>query len=545
VIKKFSLTLLVLITFFTYLPSFWNQFLWDDEQFIYKNEYVKSFDFKSIITTSTTAGAGVASNYYRPLTTFTFALDHAVWGLRPFGFHLTNTVLHIGAGCVLYLLLRKLKFGNASWWLSALFLLHPLQSEAVTYVNSRGDSLFAFLSFLSVYCLVLALTQTTKTLTITQPPFTLGFKTWLVSCAAFFILSILAKELAVATIGLQILTTLWLKPKKAPAFAAWGLISLNAVFSAVYLYLRSTILNFGDSFNFYGTENEYTSSLLVRLLTFSKIVWTYLGLMVFPYPLHMERDSEIISTLNSLWPWLTLGLLASLAVIGWWEWRHRHRWLIWFGSLWFFGMLVPVSGAVPINGLLYEHWLYLPIVGFGIVIFGLIKLTNLQQILAKLHPQASTLLLIGLLGVGCLLTLRQNYLWRAPVPFYEYTLKYTNSARLHNNLGMAYADAGQLQLAIREYEAALRLSNSYPEIYHNLGNLYRQIGQLDQAETAYKQALTLSPGFEPSLIDLINIYLSQTKFDQALNLVNQLATKYPQNTEITQLQLQLQKEVPQ
>ena len=87
--KKLVL-ILIGATFLAYFSSFSNPFIWDDEQFITSNAYVRNFDIGKIFTTNTVAGAGVQSNYYRPLTTLSFAVDTAIWGSNPFGFHLTN-----------------------------------------------------------------------------------------------------------------------------------------------------------------------------------------------------------------------------------------------------------------------------------------------------------------------------------------------------------------------------------------------------------------------------------------------------------------------
>ena len=100
--------LLVVLTIVSYASSLNNAFVWDDEQFIYNNNYVKQFVVSKLWTENTIAGAGQTSTYYRPLTTFSFAVDHAIWGLNPFGFHLTNTLLHMGAGILLSALLALL-----------------------------------------------------------------------------------------------------------------------------------------------------------------------------------------------------------------------------------------------------------------------------------------------------------------------------------------------------------------------------------------------------------------------------------------------------
>ena len=133
--RKYSKTLLlVIITLAVYFSSLFNHFVWDDEQFIYRNQYVASFDVSHIFSTNTIAGAGETSNYYRPITTLSFAWDYLFWGLNPIGYHLTNTLLHIGAGILLYIILKNLRFSKvAAFWLSLIFLVQLHGQEHLVF----------------------------------------------------------------------------------------------------------------------------------------------------------------------------------------------------------------------------------------------------------------------------------------------------------------------------------------------------------------------------------------------------------------------------
>src|SRR5258708_6112431 len=97
--KHAPILILVVVGFFTYVNSFHNQFLCVDDYFISQNLLIKSLKYTpQIFTSNTIAGAGQISDYYRPLTSLSFAVDHAIWGWNVVGFHLTNTLLHIGVG---------------------------------------------------------------------------------------------------------------------------------------------------------------------------------------------------------------------------------------------------------------------------------------------------------------------------------------------------------------------------------------------------------------------------------------------------------------
>ena len=156
-------TIFLVVGFAVYLNSFNNEFFWDDEDLITKNVYVQSFRVDKFFTENEIAGVGQVSNYWRPLLLISFALDYKLWGLHPIGFHLTNTLFHIFNAWLLffifgYLLAKKLNNDRGyllSFLASLIFLIHPLQTEAVTYTAGRGDPMSALLSLLAIGAYVL------------------------------------------------------------------------------------------------------------------------------------------------------------------------------------------------------------------------------------------------------------------------------------------------------------------------------------------------------------------------------------------------------
>jgi len=547
-----KLILLISITLLTYLPSFWNQFVWDDEQFIYKNQYVINFNVVKIFTQNTVAGAGQKSDYFRPLTTLSFALDHQVWGLSPFGFHLTNTLLHIAAGLLLYLLLTQLGFSqrnskivaDLSFWVTLFFLIQPIQTEAVTYINSRGDSLFTLFGLLSVYLFSLSFEKKVRI-----GKYDIARYLLLTSSLITYFASILSKEIGIIMPGLWGLILLFQLIKAVknykniiPTLLEYKLQVITLISSLIlagfYMFLRSTIWNFVDSFNLYHQQNQYTSSLLIRLLTFTKIIFIYLRLLLFPYPLHMERDTALAQNLTSVWPWLLIILISSILGLGYYEFLKKKTSWIWFGLIWFFICLVPVSGIIPINGLLYEHWLYLPMIGFYIVIFRTITII-FGEIARKINQPLTLYPLLLITSLYILLTLRQNWIWRNPISFYEYQLQYSVSARMLNNLAMAYSDQKNPQKAIEYYQKAIAFSDAYPQTHHNLANAYLDLFELEKAKQEFLLAIKMNPDFDLAYGPLVNIYLTQKDYAKASETLNILVGKYPDNLEFQLVKAQL------
>lgn len=529
-IKK-HLLIIFFAVFVAYLPSFSNPFIWDDEQFVYKNVFVQEFDVGKIFTTNSIAGAGETSSYYRPLTNLSLALDYQIWKLNTVGYHLTNTLLHALAAMLLYLVLRELKIGKlSSLIIGLIFALHPLQTQTVIYINSRGDSLYALFSFLSILGLLKLLKKQTAELKFYNLKLTISENWWVLIVVVGYILAILSKEIALAMIGIWALVVGWfLLSGSAQPTAEFSKFIKNhkkvlAVFAsgiiAVLGYLLARIaLHLPEITNPYPPGDPYGSSVVVRLATFAKVLFIYAGLIFLPHPLYMERTTSYVLNPLSLWVITTLILAGIFLFLGWRELKNKSRLLIWLGFGWFFCFLIPVSGIVPVNGIVYEHWLYLPLIGFCLAILGLLRLTNYQKYFSeeKIKYFLGTVFVIYILLIW-----QQSYIWGDQIRFYEYNLKFASTSRLYNNLAMTYAEKGNLDKAIASYQAALEIDSSYPQIYHNIGNAYLEKNELPTAESWYLKAIERDPGFYQSRLQLIRLAAFAGDFEKAYQSIDEL-----------------------
>jgi len=559
---RWQVLIIIALSAIIYLPFLNNPFIWDDEQFIVKNVHILTFDLLAIFTKNTTAGAGLVDNYYRPLTSLTFALDYQFWRLNPIGFHLTNWLLHTASAIVLLFLLRSLGISNRwSAIIALLFTIHPVQTESVIYINSRGDSLYTLFLLSGLWCFVKVLKNKSIQLRFYEQKTQIG-RWWLVILSIlFFLLAIFSKEIALAGLGLYFLVFFVVKiqhaatstrhPELVSASSKQGshhqssrlrhffaifkpnaqelttLVSITLI-ALSYLTLRATVLNFASIADSVDYLPNYQDSLPIRLLTFSRALFQYPLVLIAPINSHMEHNLPTVNNLLSPFPWVVLLALISLAFLAIMEWiTYRSVWIA-FGSLWFLGLLIPVSGIIPINGLFYEHWLYLPQVGFWLVILAVFKLTGLGQKFAKLFKNKShasqIILIIAILLVIVLssLSILQNYRWADPVRFYIYTLRFTDSARLRNNLAMSLAEKGRVTEAIPQYLRAIEISDQYPQTFHNLGNAYKETGDPEKAILNYEQALNLDPGFIHSFAPLLLLYLETNQPDKAQTILNKI-----------------------
>lgn len=515
------ITLLFALTFLFYSNTLLNGLFFDDEQFIYENQAVQTFTISDFFTRSLVTGSGQLSNYYRPLLFTTFAVEYQLFGDAGFIYHLSSVVIHITGGILLFLFLDKLFRNRQLAFFTALFwLIHPVQTEAVAYASGLGDPLSFLFVLLTLH---LSLFQTRKT-------------TFFASVT--LLMALLSKEIALITPGLLLLTHLVRQGKFTKLTLIKTLtISLPfIVITGAYFLLRLTVLNFANTLNFYGSENLYSGSLLVRLNTFFHLLPEYIKLLVFPKDLFMERDVVIDiqqkPTVLSVTSFLTL---IGITLLGLWQFFTKRSVLLLFSIGWFVMAFIPTMGIIPINGIFYEHFLYYPSVGFFLLTTSLFLM-----VIKKISFAWQTLALLILCTVFLLLggrTFARNSEWRDPITFYEQTLSYAPSARIYNNLAMVYAESGQQQKAVETYHKSLQLADVYPETHYNLANSYIELGNIGKAEEHYRKALELNPYFYLSHLALFQLY-SQTEDEtgkqNVLEMVKKLAEENPTFTTLLQ-----------
>ncbi len=484
-----------------YLPIIWicigiaygnvyqNTFLYDDEFFIIKNSFLRSWDFffKIFQGTSTTGSGGVDS-FYRPLQQVAYLFIYQLFGLSTFAFHFLNIFIHLLNASLMYFLGLRLNFNRTACFVATIIWgLHPIHTEAVTYMSATADTLYTFFCLLGLYILV--------------PNFN-GFAL----VTFIYGLALLSKEAAVVFLPLCLICIFILDYNRwsfRTYFKAWPIMTLTIV----YLVLRKTILNFNDTFNFYKEANIYSENILYRVYTFLATLPDYLLLLFWPSFLSIDREFPVYISITS-WP-VMCGLMIILLALCKSALDIRQNYFIFvFGIFWFFGSYFPHSGVlIPMNSLFLEHWLYLPTVG---LFLGLA-----QTAYEKLSPfrfRYARPILIVLLMIVCSLevarTRDQNKVWQDPISLYSHILEHSKvgSSRAHNNLAMALDQSGRHDEAILEYELAIKISDVYPQTHHNLALVLIKKNKLEDAISHLKRAIEINPNFYNSYDYLAQIH---------------------------------------
>lgn len=528
------LGVLIVVAFFCYFSSLSAPFLWDDTDFIQNNVYVQHFDIVKIFTKSTAAGAGVPSSYYRPLTSLSFAIDAKIWGGNSFGFHLTNLFLHISAGVLLFLFLLELGIGSyVSFFVALIFLVHPLQVEAVTYSNSRGDSLYAALFFLSLLFFIKAIKQKAATVTLYKKQITISSHILLILSGIAYFLSILGKEVAIA--GFLIYAPFYFVftgkiSRKVPKKILLFCISTLGI-ALLYLASRITFLNFSNTFSSYANSTVYSTNVFVRFFVFCKSWILYITWILFPVNLHFERAYDHtwhVASNFSQWFLIGFCLFIFFSILGWYYYKYKKTLLPLFGLFWMMVFLGPVSGIIPINGIIYQHWLYVPLIGFVLMVVSIVI-----PVWRK-YFSVTLLFSLGMVvgGIFCILTIQQNNIWSDPVSFYQYNLQFTpNSERLHDNLAYEYEKKGNLQAAITEHHKAATLLPSVL-YYNNAAKDEVTLRDFVGAEKDYLKILSLYPSDSNKLAvyaDLVRLYLQSKQYQKGLTILEKLQPQMENN----------------
>lgn len=506
-------TVLFIATVVLYANTLVNGLFFDDQQFIYENAAVTSFDIPALFSRSLVDGDGRLSNYYRPILFLGFTVEYNLFENSGAIYHLTSFLLHAGSGILLFFLLLKLfKNQTVAFFSSLLFLIHPVQTEAVAYASGRGDPLSLFFVLLTV---LLSLGKSR------------GQK---IAGAISLILGLLSKETALITPGLIFISHVVLKKSLSiQALKESFLQTLPfTLIASGYFALRLTVLNFADTLNFYRGENAYTSSIFIRINEFFHLVPQYLSLIFYPKDLFMERDLTISLVKGVTIPSATAFMGAVATFLLSLRLFRKHPVII-FGFMWTVIGFIPSSGIIPINGIFYEHFLYYPSIGIFII------LSYLAFLLFKNIPLLGKAVLVFLaaafIGLLFLRTIVRNTDWKDPITFYTRTSQHVQSARIYNNLAMAYAEEDLTKEAILTYKKALMISDAYPQTHYNLANIYLRNGDLAQAIPEYKKAVEIDPYFYLGYVRLFEIYESQqnTKELEDIEIILQkLGEKNPQ-----------------
>ena len=511
--KNFLTVILICLSVYAaYLNTLPNPFIFDDRHTITENKYIKHLETIPKLFTDKVTSLPITKGMWRPLLMLSFASNYFISGLSPHGYHLINILLHFLNAVLLYLLLetflKELSFGRRLG-LTLIFCLHPINTEAVTYISSRSVTMCAFFILSGFYCYV-RWRHDRRT------------RFFLLSLASY-IFALMTKEIALI-LPMLIITyefiynkNFWEERKEIIlGFLPFLLITLG------YIFMIKLI--FDEVFGLFAKAKSAlaTRSYSSNILTQGAVSFFYLYLFFYPFNLCVDHNFPIISSLKNPLGAIPLVLIIILILTAL-SLRKRLP-LIALSIFWYLICLLPQFYG-RLNIVAAEHHPYLAYFSvYFILAYLLLKL--------KIKKEFSRLLFIFILGLFFILTIIRNLEWGSEYTLWKAELKNNPDSEIaKGSLGLylinrGFDEEGErylrqainskkgiasqpsiLNLAsyyaktLNQPQKALELLNQYKDqisrldLRHltTLGIIYAKIGQKEEAKKTWEKALRIYP----------------------------------------------------
>jgi tetratricopeptide (TPR) repeat protein len=491
----------------------------DDNIYVYENRHVqKGLTREGFFWAFTTFRAG----NWHPLTWLSHMLDCQFSGLNPGRHHLTNLLFHIANSLLLFLVLRRMT--GARWrsvFVAALFGLHPFHVESVAWIAERKDVLSTFFWFLTMWSYTFYTERTTA-------------HRYLMTLL-FFALGLLAKPMLVTLPFVLLLMDYWplhrvetfrsTNNHEARQFSALRLIWEKVPFFA--LAAASSIVTMIAQKSGGAMSTLPTIPIKVRIANafvsyikyMVKMIWPSDLAVLYPYP-----------ETSSAWQAAGAGLLLiciSASLIR----ASRRRPYLGVGWLWFLGTLVPVIGLIQVGAqAMADRYTYVPLIGlFILVTWGGYDMARRWRYSRTVLNVAAVLSLLGVMFC----TMSQVRYWKNSLTLFTHTLSITsNNWLVWNNLGVALAEKGRVEDAIRHYSEALRIWPDYAVVHLNLGKVLAEQEKFDEAIIHYRAALRIDPNFAKAHNHLGIVMTKQGKMEEAIDHYSKALRLKPDNAEV-------------
>lgn len=487
-----------------YASSLRGDFLWDDDLHISANEtIVGPLGLKEIWTSSRAL--------YFPLTLTNFWVQHALWGLEPFGYRVVTLFFHASAALLLWRVLHALKVPGA-WLGAALWALHPVQVESVAWICELKNTQSAFF-FLA------AILTWTRWLETTRPPSASSGRGAYVATLGLAVLAILSKPSTVMLPVVLGLCTWWQRGR-----IDWrDALRLVPFFGLSALAAGWTIWE--QKFNSGAIGEAWNQSLAERFAIAGRIIWFYLGKLLWPESLSFIYPRWQIDGTN---PWVYAGVFAAtvVAVVLWLGRNGRLRPLF-FGGGYFVALLFPVLGFFSVYFFRYsfvgDHFQYLASMGpLALVGAGLARLPG------KLGTLAGGVVVAGL----ALLTTSHTGAYLSQEALWRDTLAKNPAADMAwFNLSDVLSRDGRHEEAITAIERGLALRPDDPFAFNDLGNEYVLLGRPAEAVAFFERSLQIAPNHPSAHNNFGNALSDLGRFEQALHHLQRAVEIEPDNAD--------------
>jgi tetratricopeptide (TPR) repeat protein len=568
-IKRWSVSLsaVVIVAAVTaaYANSFGGAMVFDDRPWILENESVHHLGLGDIITPQRSGLVGG-----RPLVSLSLAVNYAIGGTNPWGYHLVNFVTHALAALVLFGIVRRTlllprfeqRFAAAATPLALavalVWALHPLTTAAVTYIIQRAESLMALFYLLTLYCTIRGATAAGGVV---------RRRLWYVAAIVACLCGMVTKEVMfTAPVVVLLYDAMFLAGSLEAAIKQRrGLYAgMAATWSAGVLLLWLTDFHGGTTGS---AVQQFT--WLTYLETQPGVILHYLQLAFWPAGLSLDYNWNAPDSIVGIAvPGVIVIALLGLTIVGL---IKRSAWG--FLAAAFFLILAPTSSFIPIRDAAFDHRMYLPLAAVvTLAVFGVYlawrRLSGMDEMTAAERNKAvvtrwapAAFLAVIALAFGWA-TINRNSAyaseeliwndviakhpdnWRAyaslakmadetgrtadAVKLYDQAAsKNQNEPQVQLNLADALLDQGKVQEAIPHYQNAIKLEPTSAIANNNLGDALAKLGRLPEAEDHYRRALALDGALAAAASNLAGLWVTEHRFDDAMKLAADVVAKRP------------------
>ncbi len=516
--------ILIAVGVIVYANSLWGVFLFDDAYAIVDNTRIRQlFPADRWIETE------------RPVVELSLAVNYAIGKLSVTGYHVFNLLVHIAAGLTLFGVVRRTIIAHAECGVrnaetrtaaqsqsrfsihhsaffialavALLWLVHPLQTESVTYVIQRAESLMGLLYLLTIYLFVRGAQST---------------NTWLWHVAAVVVCALGMATKAVMVTA-PVLVLLYDRFFLAGSFReswrrrggfylwlglTWGVLFACGIVQHVFTPVTDrTAIGFG----FKGISPwEYA-------LTQTGVILHYLRLSLWPQPLCLDYAWPVARSVSEVL--VPSVIILGLLLLTFWAFIRKH-WIGFVGA-WFFLILAPTSSVIPVRDVAFEHRMYLPLAAVIVAIVA--GFNAVWNVLGRKVLQGNTsrrwvegVVILGVAAVLGSCTVRRNRDYHDDLGMWKNVAEQRpDNARAHVNIGVLLEQRGHVEEAIEEYRIALAMDPDYADAHYNLGVAQLRLNRAGEAEQAFGNAIRLSPGDAPAQVNLGNVYYQRGDWDAA------------------------------
>jgi len=518
-IKLFSIFIISSVGLIAYSDTFNCSFHFDDQFYIIDNFVIRNIH--NLLT-------HWQSYPCRFITYLSIVFNYHFNGLNVFGYHLFNLGIHLASAILVWWLvlltlstpaMKKDKIvGHAdliALFAGLVFVSHPLQTQAVTYIWQRAASMAAMF-YLASLCLYVK----SRLIQIKTQHSNLG--------ASYYILSLIMAILAMftkentLTLPLMVLlyefsffetnitlnwpslrTLIVTRPRLSIFFLTLFVIPLTALLSIQGKFLEIQ-----------GFTGSRVPPPFNYLLTQGKVLVTYIRLMFLP--LHQNLDYDYpISTSFFEWPVL-IGFLSLSGILFYAKYMFPKYRLISFSIFWFFLTLAPESSFWPLQNVIDEHRLYLPSTGYCMLLVSCVYYLTQRKTIKTM-----VIILTIIVSFYSILTFQRNKVWNNGITLWSDAVsKSPHKARPHYNLGVAYQKSNDFSQSILQYNKTIEINPVFTEAYTNLCAIYFKQGKFSQAMSDCTKAIELDPESTMAYLNRAIIWNQEGNLTQAVSDYN-------------------------